>query len=96
MDYTIHLPTLQCRHLYASMMQVFNVLQGFEDIDAGCFIRSDNDSDTSGHALSIRGMRCITARHLTTFFLHLVAEGNISHASVVVSTFINLSKPKLM
>ena len=76
------------------MIQVYKILNGYEDIDADCFFTVDSDSYTCGHLFKLKKIKGNTVRHTSIFYYRTVNDWNSLPSSVVLSNLVNCSKSR--
>ena len=87
--------TLQSRRLRADMIQVYKILNGYEDIDTECIFTVDSDSYTRGHRFKLKKITGNTVRHISTFSYRTVNDWNSLPLSVGLSNSVNCFKSRL-
>ena len=92
---TTGIPTLQFRRLRTDMIQVYKILNGYQDIDTECFFTVDSDSYTRGQPLKLKKIRGNTVRHISIFSYRTVNDWNSLPSSVVLPNSVNCSKSSL-
>ena len=77
------------------MIQVYKILNGYEDIDTECFFTVDSDSYTRWHPFKLKKIRGNTVRHIPIFSYRTVNDWNSLPSSVVLSNSVNCFKSRL-
>ena len=77
------------------MIQVYNILNGYEDIDTECFFTVDSDSYIRGNPFKLQKIRGNTVRHISSFYYRTVNDWNSLASSVVLSNSVNCFKSRL-
>ena len=91
----IGIPTLQFRRLWTDMIQVYNILDGYEDIDNEGSFTVDSVSYTRGHPFKLKKTRGNTVRRIAMSSYHTVNDWNSLPLSVVQSNSVNCLKSRL-
>ena len=58
------------------MIKVYEILNGYVDIDTECFFTVDSDSYTRGHPFKLKKIRGNTVRHISIFSCQTVDDWN--------------------
>ena len=90
---TLGLPTLQFRRDRADMLQVFKILNGYEDIDFSRFFRLSS-TGLRGHSLTLFKERSRLLLRKQTFTQHVVDSWDNLPANVVNAPSINAFKSR--
>ena len=94
----IGIPTLQFGRLRTYMIQVFKILNGYEDIiiiDTECFFTVDSELHTRRHPFKLKKIRGNTVRHISIFSYRALDDWNSLPSSVVLSNSVNCFKSTL-
>ena len=70
----ISIPSLQFRRLRTDMIQVYKILNGYEDIDTECFFTIDSDSYTLRTSFQNKKIRGNMVRHVSIFSYRAVDD----------------------
>ena len=87
--------TLQFKRFRTDTIQVYKILNGYEDIDTECFFTVDSDSYTRENPIKLKKIRGNTVRYISIFSYHTVNDWNGLPSSVVLSNSVNCFKSRL-
>ena len=91
----ICIPTLQLGRLRTDMIQVYKILNGYEDIDTKGFFTVDSDKHTRGKPFKLKKIRGNTMKHISIFSYSTVNDWNSLPSSVMLSNTVNCFKSRL-
>ena len=91
----IGMPTLQFRRFRTDMIQVYKIINGYEDVEMECYFTVDSDSYTRRHLFKLKKIRGNTVRHISIFSHCTVDDWNSLPSSVVLSNLVNCLKSRL-
>ena len=89
------LPTLHYRRERQDMLQVFKILQGYDDINPDEFFTQDTSHRTRGHPFKLSKPSCRTARRANTFKYRVINPWNSLPDEVVCSQSLNMFKSRI-
>jgi len=89
------LTTLETKRLRGDQIEVFKILNGFENVDRNTFLSIKKDSRTRGHEVALVKNQCRLDVRKYSFSQRTINEWNRLHADCVGANSVNLFKNKI-
>ena len=83
------------RRLRGDQIEVFQILNGYENIDRNIFFRVKEERRTRGHEVTLAKKQCILDIRKCSFSQRIVNEWNILSADCVGASSVNIFKNKI-
>ena len=89
------LTTLETRRLRGDQIEVFKILNGYENIDRNIFLTAKEERRTRGHGFTLAKKQCRVDIKKFSFSQRTVNEWNILSADCVGASSVNIFKNKI-
>ena len=89
------LTTLETRRLRGDQIEVFNILNGYENIDRNIFFTVKEERRTRGHGVTLAKKQCRLDIRKFSFSQRTVNEWNRLSADCVGASSVNIFKNKI-
>ena len=89
------LTTLETRQLRRDQIEVFNIFNGYENIDRNIFLSLKKDNRTRGHEITLVKDQCRLEIRKYSFSQRTINEWNKSSTDCVTASSMNMFKNKV-